>query len=125
MRHLTYLAVLAFCLACTAPLAVWLRRQVFGDVRRLGLTLLAPFVVFTGWDLYAVHAGHWSYDRDLTTGILLPGQLPLEEALFFVVVPLCMVLTFEAVDTLLHRASRARAISAAGRPDHSLGGGSR
>lgn len=103
MRHLTYLAVLVFCLLCTAPLAGWLRRRVFGDLRRLGFSILTTFVVFASWDVYAIHAGHWSYDRDLTTGVLLPGRLPLEEGLFFVVVPLCMVLTFEAVAALTDR----------------------
>jgi lycopene cyclase domain-containing protein len=106
MRHLTYLAVLAFCLLCTAPLAVWLRRSVFADVRRLALTFGVTFVVFVTWDLYAIHAGHWSYDRGRTTGVVLPGSLPLEEALFFVVVPLCIVLTFEAVDALVSRGRR-------------------
>lgn len=32
-----------------------------------------------------------------TTGVLLPGHLPLEEALYFVVIPTCAVLGFEAV----------------------------
>ncbi len=100
MSHLAYLAILAFCLVCTAPLAVLLGHRVFGDLRRLGLCLLTTFAVFTGWDLYAIHAGHWSYDPSRTTGVLLPGRLPLEEALFFVVVPLCVVLTFEAVNRL-------------------------
>lgn len=105
MKHLTYLAVLAFCLLCVSPLAYWLRRQMFADVRRLLLALVATFIVFTGWDLYAIHQGHWWYDRSQTTGVLLPGRLPLEEALFFVVVPLCVVLTYEAVGALLHRRS--------------------
>ena len=34
------------------------------------------------------------------SGLLLPGRLPLEELLFFVVVPLCAILTFEAVRRL-------------------------
>lgn len=100
MSHLTYLAILAFCLVCTAPLNVLLRHRVFANLLRLGLCLLTTFIVFTSWDLYAIHAGHWAYDRGRTTGVLLPGRLPLEEALFFVVVPLCVVLTFEAVDRL-------------------------
>lgn len=108
MRHLTYLAVLAFCLLCTAPLAVWRWRSVLADLRRLTVTFGVTFVVFVAWDLYAIHAGHWSYDRGRTTGVLLPWSLPLEEALFFVVVPLCIVLTFEAVDTLLSRGRSRR-----------------
>ncbi|MEP7088898.1 MAG: lycopene cyclase domain-containing protein [Nocardioidaceae bacterium] len=103
MRHLSYLGILLGCLVCVAPLAVAVRRSVLGAPARLCLTLLATFVVFTGWDLYAIHAGQWSYARDTTTGLLLPGRLPVEEALFFIVVPFCMVLTFETVNHILRR----------------------
>ena len=47
------------------------------------------------WDLYAIHAGHWTYDLHLMTGILLPGRLPLDEVLFFLVTPTCAILAFE------------------------------
>ena len=103
MRHLSYLAVLLACLVCVAPLAVVVRRTVFAAPLRLGLTLLVPFVVFTGWDLYAIHQRQWHYAPSTTTGLLLPGRLPIEEALFFVVVPMCMILTFETVSRVLRR----------------------
>jgi lycopene cyclase domain-containing protein len=53
--------------------------------------------VFVAWDLAAIAAGQWTFDRAQTTGVLLPGRLPLEELLFFVVIPVCAVLTLEAV----------------------------
>ena len=60
-------------------------------------------MVFVGWDLAALAAGHWSYDDGQLVGVWLPGHLPLEELLFFLVVPLCSVLAFEAVRTVLAR----------------------
>jgi hypothetical protein len=54
-------------------------------------------VIFVLWDLAAIAAGHWSFDPAQTTGVLLPGGLPLDELLFFVVVPFCAILGFEAV----------------------------
>ena len=54
-------------------------------------------VIFLAWDLYAISAHQWSYDPRQITGVHLPGGIPLEEGLFFVVVPVCAVLTFEAV----------------------------
>jgi lycopene cyclase domain-containing protein len=102
VEHLSYLGVLAGCLLCVTPLAVVVRRAVLGRPLRLALTLLVPLVVFGAWDLYAIHAGHWTYASATTTGLLLPGRLPIEEALFFVVVPLCIVLTYETVDRVLH-----------------------
>ena len=97
MRHLAYLAVLAVCLLGTLPLEVWLGVRVYRRPRRLLLTLLPVVAVFVAWDLYAVAAGHWEFDPGQTVGLVLPGGVPIEELLFFVVVPTCAVLAFEAV----------------------------
>jgi lycopene cyclase domain-containing protein len=97
MRHLTYLAVLAGCLLGTAPLEIWLRTRVYTRPRRWLLALGPTVVVFVGWDLYAIARGQWSYDAEQTTGVLLPGRLPLDELLFFLVIPTCAILGFEAV----------------------------
>ncbi len=53
--------------------------------------------VFVAWDVYAVARGHWHFDPAQTLGVTLPGGLPLEELLFFMVVPVASVLTLEAV----------------------------
>jgi lycopene cyclase domain-containing protein len=97
VRHLSYLGMLAFCLLGTLPLEVWLGVRVYRRWRRLLLTLLPVVAVFVTWDLYAVAAGHWSFDPAQTVGLVLPGGVPVEELLFFVVVPTCAVLAFEAV----------------------------
>ena len=96
MRHLTYLVVLPACLLA----ALWLE-----PLLRVGCcaggagcaTLVPVVVVFVAWDVAAIAAGHWWYDPEQVMGITLPGGLPLEELLFFVVVPVCAVLGFEAV----------------------------
>ncbi len=97
MGSLTYLALLAGCLVVTAPLEVFLRVRVYARWRRFLLALLPTFVVFVVWVLYAIGQGHWDYSDELTLGIRLPGGIPVEEVLFFVVVPLCSVLALEAV----------------------------
>ena len=97
MGHLTYLGLLAGCLVVTAPLELVLRLRVYARWKRFLLAVLPEVVVFVAWVLYAIAQGHWDYSAELTLGIRLPGGIPLEEVLFFVVVPLCAVLTFEAV----------------------------
>lgn len=97
MSHLAYLAVLAGCLLGTLPLELVLRTRVYARWRRWLLALAPVLAVFIAWDVYAIRAGHWTYDPALTTGILLPGRLPLDEVLFFVVTPTCAILAFEAV----------------------------
>jgi lycopene cyclase domain-containing protein len=97
VRHLSYVAVLAGCLLGTAPLELFLRTRVYARWRRLLLTLAPVVAVFVAWDVYAIRAGHWWFDPKSTTGVLLPGRLPLDELLFFLVVPICSILAFEAV----------------------------
>ena len=96
-----YLAVLAGCLLGTLPLEVVLRTRVYARPLRLLLTLLPVVAVFVVWDLLAIRAGHWTYDPRQVTGVQL-GDLPLEELLFFLVVPVCAVLTLEAVRAVKH-----------------------
>jgi len=97
VRHLAYLAVLALCLLGTLPLEVRLGVRVYRRPRRLLLTLLPVVAVFYLWDVSAIAADHWTFDPAQTVGLVLPGGVPVEELLFFVVVPTCAVLAFEAV----------------------------
>ena len=103
MRHLAYLLVLAGCLVSAIWLEPVLKVNVLRRWRRLLLTLLPVVVVFVLWDLGAIAAGHWTFDPEQTTGVLFPGGLPLDEVLFFVVVPVCAILGFEAVRAVLRR----------------------
>lgn len=97
MAHLTYLALLAGCLVVTAPLELMLRARVYARWRRLLLALAPEFVLFLAWIGYAVARHHWTYGGHWIVGARLPGGIPVEEALFLLVVPTCAVLAFEAV----------------------------
>ena len=63
------------------------------------------------WWWIAVAAGVWWYNPRYILGLIAPGDLPLEEVLFFVVIPLCGVLTYSAVDSILSMLSARRAKS--------------
>lgn len=89
-----YLLVLAGCVVVTLPLELILGVRVYRRPVRLLLTLAPLLVVFLGWDALAIHARQWSYHR--LTGVRF-GNVPLEEVLFFLVIPTCAVLTLEAV----------------------------
>ena len=97
MRHLTYLAVLAGCLLGALWVEPVLHVHVVRRWRRLAITLAVVVVIFGGWDVAAVAAGHWRYDPAQTLGVRLLAGLPLEELLFFLVVPFAAILGFEAV----------------------------
>ena len=98
--HGVYVAILAGCLLGTLPLELVLRARVYARWPRTVLTLVPVVVIFGVWDVVEVRAGAWSYDPRYLVGVYLPGSLPLEELLFFVVVPLCALLTFEAVQAV-------------------------
>ncbi|MEZ5115547.1 MAG: lycopene cyclase domain-containing protein [Candidatus Nanopelagicales bacterium] len=95
--QLAYLGVLAFVLIGTGWLEVVLRTRVYRRWKRLLLSVLPAAAVFVVWDLYAIASAHWDFDPRWTTGVLLPGSLPLDELLFFLVIPIASVLTLEAV----------------------------
>ncbi len=106
MDHWQYLIVLGACLMITAPLELLLGARVYRQPRR-ALYAIAPIaVIFLIWDAVAIAADVWHYNPRYISGILLPLHIPLEEALFFVIVPLCGLLTYGAVSALLSRANR-------------------
>ncbi len=96
MGHLRYLAVLAACVAVTLPLELVLGARVYRRPKRLLATVVPVAAVFLAWDLVATARGTWWFSDRWTIGVRLLG-LPVEEWLFFVVVPVCALLTFEAV----------------------------
>jgi lycopene beta-cyclase len=96
-----YLLLMAGCLAITLPLEFVLRARVYRRPRRLLLSLIPMLVVFIAWDIVGIVRGHWWYSEKYTTGIHFPLEVPLEEVVFFVVIPICALLTYEAVGTVL------------------------
>ncbi|GFG53721.1 lycopene cyclase [Mycolicibacterium agri] len=110
MDHWQYLMVLGACLLITAPL------ELFGDgvyrqARRAAFAILPVAAVFVVWDVLAIAAGVWTYNPHYISMIKLPGKIPLEEVLFFLVIPLCGLLTYNAVDTILGYLHKRRARS--------------
>ncbi|MGI9198006.1 MAG: lycopene cyclase domain-containing protein [Candidatus Nanopelagicales bacterium] len=97
MQQFTYLGVLLFIFLGSAWLEVALRTRVFRRWKRLLLALSLPVVIFVAWDAWAIATGHWSIDPTRTVGIDLFGVLPVEELIFFLVVPTASILSLEAV----------------------------
>lgn len=97
MERFAYLAVLTFVVFGTLWLEFVVRTRVYRRWRRLLLSVLPVAVIFIVWDLYAIAAGHWWFDTSRITGVMLPGGLPLDEMLFFLIIPCAAVLTLEAV----------------------------
>lgn len=97
VENLSYLAVLAVCLLGTLPLEFRWRARVYRRPRRLLGALTPVLILFIAWDIYAISSGHWTFDPDLTTGVIVLAGVPLEEVCFFIAIPICALLTYEAV----------------------------
>ena len=101
MDRFQYLILMGLCLVVTLPLEFVFHARVWRRPGRLARAVVPVLVLFVVWDLVAIARDHWSYSRRYTTGWDLPGRLPVEEVVFFVVIPVCGLLTFEAVRRLL------------------------
>ena len=100
MDRWQYLIVLGACLLITAPLEI-LGEGVYRQARRAAFAVLPVAAVFVVWDAVAIAAHIWTYNPRYVTGIKLPAAIPIEELLFFIVIPLCGLFTYNAVDTIL------------------------
>ena len=101
-----YVFVLGACLVITAPLEL-LGTGVYRQPLRTVRAVLPIALVFVVWDVIAI-AGHaWTYNPRYVTGVAL-GPLPFEELLFFLVIPVCGLLTYSAVEGILDRMARVR-----------------
>jgi len=93
----SYLAVMAFIFLGTAWLELGLRTRVYRRWRRLLLSLAPVVLLFFLWDAHAIAAGHWWFDETRITGIRPALDVPVDEVVFFVMVPVAAILTLEAV----------------------------
>jgi lycopene cyclase domain-containing protein len=101
-----YLLLMGGCLLITLPLEFVFRARVWRRPRRLLAALWLPVVLFSVWDVVAIARDHWSYSDRFTTGWTLGFSFPIEELVFFLVIPVCGLLTLEAVRWMLGRMSR-------------------
>lgn len=100
MSSLEYLALMGACLLITLPLELVFSARVYRRWKVLIGSLIPIVLVFSLWDIVAIAREHWTYNPKYVTGIHL-GDLPLEEVVFFIVIPICALLSYEAVGTVL------------------------
>lgn len=99
--HYSYLAMLGFVVAASFWLEFAFRLRVLRDPKRLIKTILAASPIFILWDAYAIANAHWSFSKYLTSGVIGPLGIPLEEYLFFLIIPIASILTLEGVRNFL------------------------
>jgi lycopene beta-cyclase len=103
MDRYQYLLLMAACAAVTLPLEFVFRARVYRRPRRLLRAMWLPVALFVVWDVVAIRRGHWDFVDRYVTGWRVPGDVPVEEVVFFLVIPVCALLTFEASRHTLKR----------------------
>ncbi|MDP9389341.1 MAG: lycopene cyclase domain-containing protein [Actinomycetota bacterium] len=103
MDRYQYLMLMGLCLLITLPLEFLFGARVWRRPRRLLAALLPPAAVLIVWDMIAVARDHWSFNEKYTTGWEIAPGFPLDEVVFFLAIPICALLTFEAVRNVLAR----------------------
>jgi len=107
-----YLLLMAACLLVTLPLEFLLGARVYRRLRALLWALVPVVLIFAVWDIVGILRGHWTYSPRYVTGLQLGLGMPVEELVFFVVIPVCGLLSYEAVGSGLERLRRRRAPAA-------------
>ena len=80
--------------------------RVLRRPRLLFMAILPVSIVFLAWDAFAIQQEHWTFDKGQILGIIGPLNIPLEEYLFFIIIPIAAVLTLEGVKVVMKRFSR-------------------
>lgn len=94
--HYTYFLILLGSIA--GPLALSFDKKVafYTKWKHLFKAMLLPAVFYILWDMVFTKQGVWSFNENYITGLKL-YNLPIEEVLFFFVVPYCCVFIYECV----------------------------
>ena len=94
--HYTYFLILAASLA--GPLALSFDKKVafYKNWKFVFPAMIIPALLYIAWDVYFTEKGVWSFNDAYITGIKL-YNLPLEEVLFFFIVPYCCTFIYSCI----------------------------
>ena len=94
--HYTYFLILAAAVA--GPLALSFDKKVafYKKWKYLFFPVFVPALLYIGWDIYFTSKAVWSFNKEYITGLKL-YNLPVEEILFFFIVPYCCIFIYECI----------------------------
>lgn len=101
MGEWAYMAMLTFVLLASGWLEVVFDIRVYRNPKRLFATVALASLPFLVWDAWAISRGHWFFDSFQMMGVIGPFNIPLEEYLFFLIIPIAAVLTWEGVNAFV------------------------
>lgn len=99
-ERFTYLAVLLGCGIVPFLFSFHPKLRFYRHWKAFFFAAVPVLLFFVIWDVLFVRLGVWRFNPRYVTGIEI-AQLPLEEILFFLVIPYCSVFTLHSFDVLL------------------------
>jgi lycopene cyclase domain-containing protein len=97
MAHLHYLGVLLFIGLCAVGVAIGFSLKIPSFWKTFLLTDTCILVIYLAWDFWAISKHNWYFDSKQMLNIFPIPKVPIEEILFFIVVPLTTVITYKAL----------------------------
>ncbi|MGS0523822.1 lycopene cyclase domain-containing protein [Zobellia nedashkovskayae] len=91
-----YLIILLFSLAGPLALSFEKNLRLYKRWKYLLPAILITMFVFVVWDIIFTHNGYWFFNSTYNSGIYI-NKLPLEEYLFFIVIPYACAFSFYAI----------------------------
>ena len=101
MAQLHYLFVLMFIAFCAVAVTLAFRIRIKRFWRNFLLADGSILVIYLIWDYWAIKKENWSFDSEQILGFYLFGAVPIEEVLFFIIVPLMTVIVYVTLIKIL------------------------
>lgn len=96
LKNYTYLILLIASIAPPLALSFDKKVQYYKNLKYILPAILFTASIFWVWDIQFTAAKVWSFNPEYTIGLDLIG-MPIEEWLFFIVVPYCCVFIYEVL----------------------------
>jgi len=97
MKHYTYILLLLFSLSYPLYKSFEDKIRYSGKWKFLFPGIVLSAIFFILWDIWFTHIGIWEFNAEFVLGLFILG-LPIEEWLFFLVIPFSCVFIYEVMN---------------------------
>jgi len=102
LKNFTYLILMIVSISVPLAQSFQTKKQYKSKIKYIIPAILITSAFFLIWDINFTEAKIWSFNSEYTIGTNIKG-LPIEEWLFFLVVPYCCVFIYEIVKVDLEK----------------------
>lgn len=101
-QNFTYILILIATIAAPLALSFDAKVQYYKNLKYILPAIIVTAIIFIAWDINFTKARIWSFNSEYTLGKDIKG-LPIEEWLFFIVVPYACMFIYEVLKFYLKK----------------------